>query len=192
MSERAEQPPAEENLPPESTKKRTPNWGKISAYAGIIGAGAAILALYPIVVHSDPPKVEQHRMFDGPIARIATQERGWDKRGFEPDQMDSMASEITYRYAGHYNDDVNGDRNPHNEMCAIKLRANPSIISPSLYPGDSGFVYVQPGTVKKSPGVVLYNPTVNDIYLTRLDYEFVPSECWPGNYQYLHKFDEYR
>lgn len=178
-----------EKLPPEKAKNH--NWGKIGAVAGIVGAVAAVLALWPIVKGDNRPQPEQHRIFDGPIARIATHERGWDERGFEPSQMDSMASEVVYRYAGHYSDSINGDRNPNNDMCAIKLRANPSATFP--YPGDSGFVYVQPGTTKQPQGTILHNPTLDEIYRTRLNYEFVSAECWPGDtLQYPHSFPEYQ
>ncbi|HKR81865.1 MAG TPA: hypothetical protein VJR27_02600 [Candidatus Saccharimonadales bacterium] len=187
---------AHKNLPPKEnssgeTHKRSFNWSKIGGIAGIVGAVAACLALYPLVVKDpQPPKTEQHLMFDGPIARIATNEKAWDERGFEPNEMNSMSSEITYRYAGHYSDPINGDHNPNNEMCAIKLRANPSATFP--YAGDSGFVYLQPGNPKHTHGTTLYNPTLETIYQTRLDYDDpIPQECYPGNMKFPHDFREY-
>ncbi len=186
----------QENLPPQEKSsgenhKRSLRWTIIGSSAGVIGAFAACVALYPVFKGPEPPKTDQHRMFDGPIARIATNEKGWDERGFEPDEMNSMSSEIIYRYAGHYSDPVNGDRNPNNEMCAIKLRANPS--ATFLYSGDSGFVYLQPGNSKHQQGITLHNPTLAAIYQTRIDYEEpIPQECYPGNMKFPHEFPEYR
>ncbi len=189
-------PDHKENLPPRKNSsgenhKRSLRWTKIGSIAGVVGAVAACVALYPIFNGPEPPKTDQHRMFDGPIARIATNERGWDKRGFEPDKMDSMSNEITYRFAGHYSDAINGDHNPNNEMCAIKLRANPSATFP--YSGDSGFVYLQPGNSKHQQGTTLHNPTLEAIYRTQIDYEDpIPQECYPGNMRFLHDFAEYQ
>ncbi|HUS26590.1 MAG TPA: hypothetical protein VMY99_04565 [Nevskiaceae bacterium] len=166
------------------------DWNKIGAIATVLGTIVAVVALYPMISgafrHSD-----NRRVFDGPIGQIAFREKGWDPRGFSRDDLNSMADRVAYKYAGHYTDEVNGDRNPYNTMCAITLRANPSSSYP--YGGDSGFVYVQAGTTKKAQGVVLHNPTVDEIYRTRMNYEYVPAECYPGppgKIQYEHTFDE--
>jgi hypothetical protein len=190
-----ETPPPEGGLPKEDTphekaKKHSRNWGRIGAIASIVGTAAGILALYPIAFkESNHSQSEQH-IFDGPIARIATQERGWDKRGFDPKDMDSGVNEIIYRFAGHFLDPINGDRNPNNAICTIKLRANPSNNPP--YHGDSGFVYIQPGGPKQSQGTILYNPTLAAVYQTWYDHDFVPPECWPGNFKFPHEFPEYQ
>ncbi len=168
--------------------KKPRNWERIGAIAGIVGAVVAVVALVPTVRGLVVPSNHQ-RVFDGPIAQIAVHQKGWDMRGFNPSDMNSVADQVEYQFAGHYTD-PNGDRNPGNVMCGVTLHANPSSSFP--YDGESGFVYIQTGTPRHPQGVVLYNPTLETVYTTRLDYEYVPPECWPGNMRYPHVAADYR
>jgi hypothetical protein len=156
--------------------KQPHNWNRTGAIAGVVGAVVAIFALGVSLLPLLKP-ADYKRVFDGPVAQIAVREKSWDDRGFKPEDLASMASEIEYRYAGHYVG-ADGDRNPSNTMCAILLHANPSSTHP--YGGESGFVYVQNGTDRKAEGIVLHNPTLDDIYTTRMEYEYVQAECWSG------------
>lgn len=177
----------------QTIKSPTPhrNWEKIGAIATVIGTVIATVALYPVVSNAFDKPPHTQRVFDGPIGQIAFREKGWDPRGFSREQLNSPADRVSYRYAGHYTDKINGDRNSLNKMCTITLRANPSSSFP--YEGDSGFVYVQPGTSKKAEGIILHNPTLEEIYNTRLAYEYVPAECYPGpagKITFEHSFEE--
>jgi hypothetical protein len=157
------------------------NWEKISAIAGIFGAIAAIIALAPMI-HAAITHSGNNHLFDGPIAQIAVNERGYDARGFSQDDLSSMGDMVTYRYSGHYKAASRYD-NSDNKVCKLTLHANP----PSTYPygGASGFVYIQAGTESHPQQEILHNPTLVAIYQKKLDFkEYVPQECWPGNYTF--------
>lgn len=157
------------------------NWEKVGAIAGIFGAVAAIIALIPII-NPAPAHTNAKQLFDGPIAKTAVDERGYDTRGFSSTDMSSMADTVTYRYSGHYKR-AGVDDNPDNKVCKLTLHANPPANLP--YGGASGFVYLQAGTGAHPEAVVLHNPTVAEIYQKKLDFkEYVPTECWPGNYSF--------
>ncbi len=152
---------------------------------------AAVIALVP-VVQGFGPDANPSNVMNGPIAQVAVSQKDWDIRGFKPSDVNSMADEVTYQYAGHYIDKATGDRNPTNTMCSITLHANRGPKHP--YGGEGGFVYVQSGTTRLAQGITLYNPTLDDIYTTRLNYEYVSAECWPGkqSLKYPHESAEYR
>lgn len=157
------------------------NWEKISAIAGIFGAIAAIIALAPMI-HAAITHSGNSHLFDGPIAQTAVNERGYDARGFSSSDLSSMGDMVTYRYSGHYKASGRYD-NPDNKVCKLTLHANP----PSTYPygGASGFVYIQAGTESHPQQEILHNPTLVAIYQKKLDFkEYVPQECWPGNYTF--------
>lgn len=158
------------------------NWEKIGAVAGIFGAVAAIIALFPMV--SGALRDGDHRkLFEGPIAQIAITERGYDSQGFSQHDATTMADIVTYRYSGHYKDKAGTDTNPENKICKLTLHANPPASHP--YGGESGFVYVQAGTSSHPERAILYNPTVDEIYRKKLEFkEYVAPECWPGNYSF--------
>lgn len=166
--------------------------------SAVLAIPTTVVAVYPFVKDHQAQATKQpaHHQYDGTVAYVASHWESWDKRGFDPRDMNSPASPITYRYAGHYKDS-NGDRNPANDMCSIQLYANPS--GSTEYGGPSGFVYVQPGTADHPEGAALYNPQSPDaVYRMQLKYgQYVPPQCWPGDgaqnndVRYPHSFAEY-
>ncbi len=157
------------------------NWEKVGAIAGIFGALAALIALAPMI-HAAITHSSNSRLFDGPIAQTAINERGFDARGFSSSDLSTMTDIVTYRYSGHYKRQGRDD-NPNNKVCTLTLHANP----PSTFPygGASGFVYIQAGTSSHPEQEILHNPTLAAIYQKKLDFkEYVPTECWPGNYTF--------
>jgi hypothetical protein len=184
-------------------KTKKSRMSRAVAIATIVSAILAIpAAFYPIWKDAGATKTDTkpqtRRLYDGTIASIATHWESWDIRGFDPRDLNSPASPVTYQYAGHYKDDTNGDRNPTNRMCTMQLYANPSGAFP--YGGASGFVYVQAGTSSRPEGEILYNPKNPDaVYRMQIkNGQYVPPECWPGDgdknndVRYLHDFGEYR
>ena len=171
--------------PPDERAKKSArhiNWDRIGAIAGVFGALAAIIALWPVASNAIH-RTDNHTLFEGPIAQTAINERGYNEAGFSMHDLTTMADIVTYQFAGHYVDKAEGDHNPDNKMCSLTLHANP----PSSYPygGASGFVYIQAGTSYHPESEILHNPTVDDIYRKKLDFrEHVYPECWPGNMTY--------
>lgn len=214
MTENTVQPPPETPTQPQrSAPSRTPTkdkkreakkrrTGRMVAIATIVSAILAIPAtVYPIWKDmSSSSKAESkpqtHHLFDGPIAQIAAYQENWDVRGFDPSVVRSLASPVVYQYAGHYKDE-NGDRNPDNQMCSIELYANPAGTFP--YGGESGFVYIQPGTATHPASEILYNPKNPDaVYRLQMkNGQYVPPQCWPGDglqnndVRYPHGYNEY-
>lgn len=164
--------------------------------SGLLAIPATAAAFYPIWKDNVNNKPVTQHIYDGPIAKIATDYLNWDKRGFDPRDMDSLASRITYQYGGHYID-KDGDRNPTNEMCTIVLYANPATALP--YGQESGFVYIQAGTATHSTSEILYNPKSPDaVYRLQIkNGQYVPPQCWPGDghqnndVRYPHRLEEY-
>ena len=196
--------PSQEPAPSRPKKSKKSRLSYAVAVATILSAILAIpAAIYPIWKDSSKShangasgKMQNRRLYDGTIAYIATHWESWDKRGFDPRDLNSAASPITYQYAGHYKDD-DGDHNPANKMCTVQLTANPSGSFP--YGGPSGFVYIQAGTSSHPEGDVLYNPKNPDaVYRMQMkNDQYVPPECWPGDgyknndVRYPHSFEEY-
>jgi hypothetical protein len=193
--------PSPELAPSERKKAKRSRLSYAVAVATILSAILTIpAAIYPIWKDSSKGhatgRMQNRRLYDGATAYIATHWESWDKRGFDPRDMNSAASPITYQYAGHYKDD-DGDRNPTNKMCTIQLTANPSGSFP--YGGPSGFVYIQAGTSSHPEGDILYNPKNPDaVYRMQIkNDQYVPPECWPGDgyknndVRYPHSFEEY-
>jgi hypothetical protein len=158
------------------------NWEKIGAIAGIFGAVAAMIALFPMIssaFHGSGQVTD----FDGSIAQTAINERGYDKRGFSEQDRFSMNDMVSYQFSGHYIDTSGKDTNPTNKVCRLTLHANRSSSLP--YGGENGFVYIQAGTDSHPQTAILHNPTIDAIYRKKLDFkEYVPPECWPGNYTF--------
>jgi hypothetical protein len=179
-------------------KSRKIRWVAIATIvSGAVAVPAAFAAFYPIWKDSTATQAQMQHNMDGPIAEIATRERGWDKRGFDPRDMNSLAEQVTYQYAGHFKD-KDGDHNPMNQMCSVTLHANPSTTLP--YGKELGFVYVQAGTDEHPTSEVLYNPaSVDAVYrLQQKNGQYVPPQCWPGDghenndVRYPHSDEDYR
>jgi hypothetical protein len=158
---------------PEPPKPERPLTKMQKISLGIALATVAIPCLqmaptYLPVVDYITGDADDRRVYDGPIAAIAVNQRGWDERGFRKADFSSDSGLALYHYIGHR---MVGKRrgNPENKVCEIVLYANPSTTFP--YGGDSGFVY------KVNEQEILYNPTLMTIYEARSKHGPVPPEC---------------
>lgn len=157
---------------------RRPDWEKWGVIVGVVGLlltamGMALPGVIGVLSHAKGGGAA----LDGPLAQIAISQKGYDQRGFSQEALTSTASSVLYRYSGHYQ-----ATNNTNSICTITLYANPAKGLP--FGGASGFVYIQRANSTYTTDKVLHNPTVHEIWETKVTYGEGSPECYADNMTY--------